>query len=56
MAWWERVAAAAKRINIQTAATHIAGIDIELRWLATLHNISVYFLYTLLVKILMLTK
>ena len=56
MTWWEWVATAAKWIDIQTAATHIAGIDIQLRWLAALHNISVYFLHTLLVKILMLTK
>ena len=56
MAWREWVAAAAKWIDIQTATTHIASIDIQLRWLAALHNISVYFLYTLLVKILMLTK
>jgi hypothetical protein len=56
MTWWEWVTAAAKRIDIQTTATHIAGVDIELRWLATLHNVGVNFLHTLLVKILMLTK
>jgi hypothetical protein len=56
MTWWGWVTTAAKRIDIQTAAAHIAGIDIELRWLAALHNISVDFLHTLLVKILMLTK
>ena len=52
----EWVAAAAKGIDIQTPATHIAGIDIQLRRLAALHNIAVYLLHTLLVKILMLAK
>ena len=52
----EWVSATAKRIDIQTAATHIAGIDIELRRLATLHNIAVYLLHTLLMEVLMLTK
>ena len=56
MARWEWIAAAAKRIDIQTAATHIAGVDIQLGRLAALHNIAVYLLHALLMKILMLTK